>query len=49
MTASVYNQHMYDTEARQAIEAWADYVASLTDPKPAEVPAPAEEGAEVPA
>lgn len=49
VTASVYNQHMYDAEALRAIEAWAEHVASLTDPKPAEVPAPAEEGAEVPA
>jgi hypothetical protein len=32
VTASVYNQHMYDAEARQAIEAWAEHVASLTEP-----------------
>jgi len=31
VTASVYNQHMYDAEARQAIEAWAEHVASLTE------------------
>ena len=30
VTASVYNQHMYDAEARQAIEAWAAYIDQIT-------------------
>jgi len=36
VTALVYNQHMYDEEARQAIEAWATHLAALTKPPLAE-------------
>lgn len=36
VTALVYNQHMYDEEARQAIEAWAAHIAKLTEPALAE-------------
>jgi integrase len=31
VTASVYNQHSYDAEAREAMEAWAEYVDKVIE------------------
>ena len=48
VTAVHYNWHSYDAEAMAAVQAWADHIAKLLNPKAADDEAsPAEEPAEL--